>query len=199
MEVKICTNEILLNLLFRLMQEQNRKCVTESEIERFQEYIKGEAKKQGLIVTFICDMTERLALIRKYIDTIIIDGKTVYRLNYSITRDEFGELMTLLDFYQKQHIDLTMENDASFIATLNDFTHESEKECEAFIKSDEKRQLEVIYQLFEIEKLRRKLDAGLIMMRLNKAHMIDDIAAEALLENSPDLSKSDFMEQMSRK
>lgn len=198
MEIKICTNEILLNLLFRLMQVQNRKCVTASEVERFQEYIKREAKKQGVDVTFIYDMTERLSLIRKYVDTIIVDGKVVYRLNYSATTDEVRELMALLDFYQKQHIDIACENDDDFMDTLNDFTEESEKECETFQKVDEKRQLGIIYQLYEIEMQKRKLDSSLIMMRINGAHLIDDVAAEALLESSSELSKSDFIEQMTR-
>lgn len=198
MEIKICANEILLNLLFRLMQVQNRKCVTASEVERFQEYIKGEAKKQGVDVTFIYDMTERLSLIRKYIDTIIVEGKVVYRLNYSATTDEVRELMALLDFYQKQHIDIACENDDDFMATLNDFTEESEKGCEIFKKVDEKRQLGIIYQLYEIEMQKRKLDSSLIMMRINGAHLIDDVAAEALLESSSELSKSDFIEQMTR-
>lgn len=198
MEVKICTNEVLLNLLFRLMQVQNRKCVTASEVERFQEYIKREAKKQGVDVTFIYDMTERLSLIRKYIDTIIVDGKVVYRLNYSVTTDEVRELMALLDFYQKQHIDIACENDDDFMATLNDFTEESEKECEIFKIIDEKRQLEIIYQLFELEKKKRKLNISLNMMVFNQAYMIDDVAAEALLEQNPNITKSEFITKMNR-
>lgn len=199
MEVKICTNEILLNLLFRLMQVQSRKCVTESEIERFQKHIKQEARKQGIEVIFIYDMTERLDLIRKYIDTIIIDGKIVYRLNYSATTDEVRELIALLDFYQKQHIDLTIQNDDDFIATLNDFTKESEKECDIFRKFDQRQQLEIIYQLYEIEKQKRKLNDSLIMMQLNDAHLVNDAAARALLYSNPELSKSDFVKQMIRK
>lgn len=198
MEVKICTNEVLLNLLFKLMQVQNRKCVTASEVERFQEYIKREAKKKGADVTFIYDMTERLSLIRKYIDTIIVDGKVVYRLNYSVTTDEVRELMALLDFYQKQHIDIACENDDDFMATLNDFTEESEKECEIFKIIDEKRQLEIIYQLFELEKKKRKLNISLNMMVFNQAYMIDDVAAEALLEQNPNITKSEFITKMNR-
>lgn len=198
MKIKICTNEILLNLLFRLMQVQNRKCVTASEVEHFQEYIKREAKKQGVDVTFIYDMTERLSLIRKYIDTIIVDGKVVYRLNYSATTDEVRELMALLDFYQKQHIDIACENDDDFMATLNDFTEESEKECEIFKIIDEKRQLEIIYQLFELEKKKRKLNISLNMMVFNQAYMIDDVAAEALLEQNPNITKSEFITKMNR-
>lgn len=104
MEVKICTNEVLLNLLFRLMQTQNRNCVTASEVERFQKYIGEEAKKQNVEVSFFYDMTERLDLIRKFIDTVVINGKVVYRLNLSITFYDVRKLATLLDFYQKQHI-----------------------------------------------------------------------------------------------
>lgn len=196
MEVKICTNEVLLNLLFRLMQVQNRKCVTASEVERFQEYIKGEAKKQGINVTFICDVTERLNLIRKYIDTIIVDGKIVYRLNNSATTDEVRELITLLNFYQKQRIDINCENDDNFMATLNDFTEESEKACDAFKKVDEKRQLEIIYQLYEIEKQKRRLNSSLIMMQINGVRRIDKIAS-AFLEENPDMAESEFISKMS--
>ena len=76
MEVKICTNEVLLNLLFRLMQTQNRNCVTASEVERFQKYISEEAKKQNVEVSFFYDMTERLDLIRKFIDTVVTMKKS---------------------------------------------------------------------------------------------------------------------------
>lgn len=190
MEVKICTNEILLNLLFRLISTQNRKCVTAREVERFQEYIREEAKKQGIDITFVYDMTERLSLIREYIDTIIVDGKVVYRLNYSATTDEVRELMTLLDFYQRQHIGLTGENDEEFITTLNDFTKESEKECEQFKLLDERRMLDKLYQLHMLEKQEAKLSNALCMMVLNEAHMIDGVDVEDLLEQDPDISKS---------
>lgn len=198
MKVKICTNEILLNLLFRLMQIQDRKCVTASEIERFQEFIKEEAKKQGIEVTFIYDMTERLALIRKYIDTIVVDGKIVYRLNYSVTSDEVRELITLLDFYQNQHIDISCENDEKFLASLDDYSSEIEKESIDFKRVDMRRQLDIVYQLFMLEKQKRKLKANLGMMSLNGAVKIDDIGAEFILEQNPDITKSGFIEQMTR-
>lgn len=198
MEVKICTNEVLLNLLFRLSQTQDRKCVTASEVERFQEYIKEEAKKQGIEVTFIYDMTERLVLIRKYIDTVVIGGKIVYRLNYSITSDEAKELITLLDFYQRQHIDISCENDTQFMASLNDFTKESEKKCEQFRLLDERRILENLYQLHQLEKQEAKLNKAICMMTLNGAHMIDGVDVSDLLEQNPDITKSEFIAKMGR-
>lgn len=118
MEVKICTNEVLLNLLFRLMQTQNRKCVTANEVERFQKYISEEAKKQNVEVSFFYDMTERLALIREFIDTVVINGDIVYRLNLSSTPKDVIKLGTLLNFYQTQHIDLTFINVEGFLASL---------------------------------------------------------------------------------
>lgn len=198
MEVKICTNEVLLNLLIRLMRTQDRKCVTASEVEHFQEYIKEEAKKQGIEVTFIYDMTERLALIRKYIDTIVVDGKIVYRLNYSVTDAEVRELIALFDYYQNQHIDIICENDALFVASLTDFTEESEKQCEQFRLIDERRQLDIIYQLFELEKRKRTLNNSLNMMMHNQAHLIDDAKTEALLKQNPKITKSKFITKMGR-
>ena len=188
MEVKICTNEILLNLLFRLMQTQNRNCVTASEVERFQKYISEVANKQNLVVTFFYDMTERLALIREFIDTVVINGKVVYRLNLSSTPDDVRKLVSLLDFYQKQHIDLTCVNDKEFLSTLNDYTSESEKESIDFKRVDEKRQLAIIYQLSILEKQKRELENGLHMMHLNGASRIDEVNAEALLEQYPKIS-----------
>lgn len=198
MEVKICTNEVLLNLLFRLMQTQNRNCVTASEVERFQKYIGEEAKKQNVEVSFFYDMTERLDLIRKFIDTVVINGKVVYRLNLSITPNDVKKLATLLDFYQKQHINLTFVNDEEFFASLNDFTSESEKESIDFKHVDERRQLGIIYQLFAIEKQRRKLENSLYMMQLNGASGIDEVEAEAILEQYPEITESDFIGKMMR-
>ena len=198
MEVKICTNEVLLKLLFRLMQTQNRNCVTASEVERFQKYISEEAKKQNVEVSFFYDMTERLDLIRKFIDTVVINGKVVYRLNLSITFYDVRKLATLLDFYQKQHINLNCVNDEEFLASLNDFTSESEKESIDFKRVDEKRQLAIIYQLSMLEKQKRELENGLHMMHLNGASRIDEVNAEALLEQYPKITEYDFIEKAIR-
>ena len=198
MEVKICTNEVLLKLLFRLMQTQNRNSVTASEVERFQKYISEEAKKQNVEVSFFYDMTERLDLIRKFIDTVVINGKVVYRLNLSITFYDVRKLATLLDFYQKQHINLTCVNDEEFLASLNDFTSESEKESIDFKHVDENRQLNIIYQLFAIEKQKRELEKKLNMMQLNGASGIDEVEAEAILEQYPEITEFDFIGKMMR-
>ena len=198
MEAKICTNEVLLNLLLRLMQIQNRNCVTANEVERFQKYISDEAKKQNVEVSFFYDMTERLDLIRKFIDTVVINGKVVYRLNLSITPNDVRKLTTLLDFYQKQHLNLTCVNDEEFLESLNDFTSESEKESIDFKHVDEKRQLDIIYQLFVMEKQKRELEKKLYMMKLNGAFRIDEVEAESILEQYPEITESDFIGKMMR-
>lgn len=198
MEVKICTNEILLYLLFNLMDLQFRKCVTASEVEHFQEYIKEETKKQGVDVTFIYDMTERLALIRKCIDTVVIEGKIVYRLNYSITVEEFNELEKLLQFYQASHMPIPAMKDIHFITSLNDYTSESEKECEQFRLLDERRILEKLYQLHTLEQQEAEINNDLCMMVLNGAHMINGIDAKDLLAQNLDITKSEFITRMGR-
>lgn len=227
-KIKIYTNEVLLDALMCIGVVNKRKSITKEELERYQRHIENECLKEEIEVEFLYDCTERLTRLRELVDTIMVDGRPVYRLNPSATNSD----ISLLIYYYVQlrknaetftHADVGIDLDDdnidislkikqlrkilggipgmdswSFFSSCKDFTAESEAECLEFQNVDKKHQLHIAYQLFQIEQQRRALERSWNTIKDNTEVRIDDIEAEGILEREPDISRDKFVSKIVR-
>lgn len=92
-KIKIYTNEVLLDALMCMGVVNKRKSITKEELERYQKHIESECLKEEIEVEFLYDCTERLTRLRELVDTIMVDGRPVYRLNPSAANSDIGLLI----------------------------------------------------------------------------------------------------------
>lgn len=227
-KIKIYTNEVLLDALMCMGVVNKRKSITKEELERYQKHIESECLKEEIEVEFLYDCTERLTRLRELVDTIMVDGRPVYRLNLSATNSD----ISLLIYYYVQlrknaetfthadagidldddNIDISLKikqlrkilggipgmDSWSFFSSCKDFTAESEAKCPEFQNVDKKHQLHIAYQLFQIEQQRRTLEKTWRTIKGNTEIRIDDIEAEGILEKEPGISRDEFVGKMIR-
>lgn len=196
MKETVYTNEILVEALFYLRLVQHRRSITATELAMYQNHILEEAQKQGVQIEINHDCTERLTRLRELVDTIFVNGETVYRISPKTTTKELDDYAY---FYREKHkYVIPGMNDPLFLASFNDFNSHSEKECEEFQEVDERHQLEIIYQLYSIEKQKRMLEDTLRRLEFSATKKVNSEQAEEIFEQIPEVSKSEFVSMMMR-
>lgn len=198
MEVKVCTNEVLIDLMFMMSNTQGRNCVTENELERYKEHIASESKENGIEVVFVHDVTDNLDKFRKAVDTVVTQEGLVYRFNFSAHAQDVSELLKLLHMYNQKSKVVTLPGweDEEFLATLNDYTEETEKESPEFGKVDEMHQLDIMYRLYKIEREKISLELALGNLSLQASSLVDRRMVNEILMQNPDITQTELYSEI---
>lgn len=203
-KIKIYTNEVLLDALFCMQKVNNRRSVTRSELDRFQEYIAKRCLEEGIEAEFIYDGTERTTRLRELVDTIMVDGMMVYRINPGVQSYKLigtiylSELNWLSYEYLKMHYEKG-ELVSSIDEALSDDPKISEETLEAlkqscipgvnsweFFKSctDFTAESEIFCPEFQMVDKRHQLNAYYQLIQLERQRRSAEDVLNAIHRNS---------------